>query len=279
MIEFETRSESESCIPRLAKILRFSRNTITGAVLLLTVLSSQKNQIAAQNDQQVLDDQVPKPERLYDGQNFLPDQQEVNIFDITPIHTITQVESQSTKPELKLTCFAKRLVIPKIGIDQEVQLTTFNESRNTWETPDIGIATPLLDSRSQYKPGDFWIFGHSRYRGKAQTFFHLDELDIGDEIQIDVIPQITCPEQLKFKVKKIILSDELFYPDGKTILLQTSAKPSENRKEGWSNHWILNKEKILAKAEVIIRGKSNNPNLDDPTDYFNLYVVGEQVEE
>src|ERR1044071_3210858 len=117
--------------------------------------------------------------------------------------------------------FADHLVIPSLKIDAPVQPSQTipyvdtplpgcpGDTKNT-ETlvvPTSGVATPAKGEDGLENKA--WIFGHSRYLGAPQTFFVLQNINVGDEVIIDGKDRATNARltNQRFIVNKIYISD------------------------------------------------------------------------
>lgn len=184
---------------------------------------------------------------------------------------------------------ATRLVIPALAIDAPVagsQVVPATaplpagcpprpEGTTTLTVPAEGIATPEeafdgLEHKS-------WIFGHSRWQNQPGLFFALEDISIGDELFIDGFDRTTreAVTDQRFVVEGIYLTDtdsgaELVTAESRAeiptrplVILQTSA-----RERGADRSWLLDREKVLAKAGNLVDGE-----LDDPCRYLLLFVI------
>ena len=187
---------------------------------------------------------------------------------------------------------AVRLQIPSLQIDALVSesLTVHFSNRRpdpgcehvrqpsegtTLTVPNEGIATPVdnlegLENKS-------WIFGHSRWQGRPGLFFRLQDLNIGDELFIDGIDRHSGAKllQQRFIVESIFVADTESggerltamtpeaIPAEPIVILQTSVRES-----GAGKQWILNRERLLAKADNLLEG-----SLDDPCYYLVVFVI------
>jgi hypothetical protein len=183
---------------------------------------------------------------------------------------------------------ATQLRIPALGIDSVVQKArtipyvdvpipgcpSHPEDTETLEVPHSGITTPAdnLDGLENKA----WIFGHSRWLGASQTFFKLEDLNLGDELSIDAIDRVngeTLKDQ-RYRVSDIYLTDthsgsdlitatsESDIPSEPIVILQTSV-----REDGPGKQWILSQSKLMSKAKVVVAGE-----LSDPCKYLLLFV-------
>jgi hypothetical protein len=182
-----------------------------------------------------------------------------------------------------------RLSIPSLGIDSPVQESQLvpdtskappgcpprPEGNDTLTVPNSGIATPAekldgLDNKS-------WIFGHSRYLGAPQTFLRLQDINVGDELFIDGVVRETAEKvvHMRFVVAAVYLADTYSGEDLITasspsdiprepeVVLQTSV-----REDGQGKQWILDRQKVLAKAVNKVPG-----DVDDYCKYLLLFVI------
>jgi hypothetical protein len=183
---------------------------------------------------------------------------------------------------------ATRLTIPVLNIDAQVQPSrTVPDTtvappgcpprppdQDTLTVPNQGIATPT-DNLEGFE-NKAWIFGHSRYQGTAGIFFSLQEIYPGDELFIDGVDRATGEQvtHQRYVVDGIYLADtfsgdKLITNDGPAsipkqpmVILQTSV-----REDGAGKQWILNQQKLLAKAKNVVEG-----DLNDPCKYLLLFV-------
>jgi len=183
-----------------------------------------------------------------------------------------------------------RLTIPALDIDQPVVLSQTvpyvyvpepgcppapADDDTTLTVPNQGIATPaeLLDGLENKA----WIFGHSRWLGVPGVLFNLHDLDVGDELFIDGVDRASgaAVEDKRYVVEGLYLSDvdtggpfltnddPSEIPLAPQVVLQTSV-----RERGAGRAWILDRAKLMAKAQNVIVGDA-----DDPCRYLLLFVV------
>lgn len=146
---------------------------------------------------------------------------------------------------------------------------------STWSVPEQGVATPELAYEGLENKA--WIFGHSRWGNVPGVLFVLEDLELGDELFVDGVDRTTGEEVAgqRYEVEGIYLSDTATggrlvvaddpgeIPDAPTVILQTSARES-----GAGKQWLLDQEKVLAKATNILEG-----DMDDPCKYLLLFVI------
>jgi hypothetical protein len=204
--------------------------------------------------------------------------------------TISQTAPPSAIPAARLDIRATRLVIPALHIDTPVQASYVApdtspptpgcpappEGQETLTVPDQGVATPEaviegLDNKA-------WLFGHSRWLGQPGLFLTLQDLNPGDEVFLDGVERRTGAPvtRLRFVVEAFYLTDldsgdrlvaarhASEIPSAPLVLLQTSA-----REDGANRPWILDRQRVTAKARNLIEGDVN-----DPCKYLLLFVVG-----
>jgi hypothetical protein len=147
----------------------------------------------------------------------------------------------------------------------------------TVTVPDQGIASPV--ERLEGLENKVWIYGHSRWLSRSQTFFSLQDIKVGDELIVDGVDRQTGERLtgLRFVVDSLYLADtdsgeELITASGPediprkpVVVLQTSV-----REDGPGKQWILNREQLLAKSKNIVQG-----DLDDPCKYLLFFVHGQ----
>jgi len=204
--------------------------------------------------------------------------------------TLEATEAPTATPEpvvqdLRVT----HLRIPGAGIDVSVQGSqAIPDTRpaapgcpakapggSTWSVPQQGVATPELAYEGLENKA--WIFGHSRWGNVPGVLFVLEDLELGDELFVDGVDRTTGEEVAgqRYEVEGIYLSDTATggrlvvtdgpgeIPDAPTVILQTSARES-----GAGKQWLLDQEKVLAKATNILEG-----DMDDPCKYLLLFVI------
>lgn len=120
--------------------------------------------------------------------------------------------------------YPDRIVIPKIGVDSDVQKP---------QSQDVAVLDQALTKGAVYYPGsgtisngNMFIFGHSTNwkvvnNPAYKTFNDLDKLNVGDEINIE-----SNGKTFIYKVKKVTLVDEeealvSFNKTGKTLTIST----------------------------------------------------------
>lgn len=204
-----------------------------------------------------------------------------------PLPTATAVPTATPVPIIRQDILASRLAVPSLGIDSPVQLAqevpyvdmplpgcpAHPDDTSTLTVPNSGIATP--DKLVEGLENKAWILGHSRFAGAAQTFFSLQDINLGDEIFVSGKDRATgvAIERKRFVVDGIYLTDtdsgeELLnndtgvIPPKPLVVLQTSV-----REDGPGKQWILSQPKLEAKAKNLIEGDVN-----DPCKYLLLFV-------
>jgi len=198
----------------------------------------------------------------------------------TPISTPTPMPT----PE-RLDIRASRLAIPSLGIEAPVQdsriipASTYPPTpgcpapppdEETFTVPNQGIATPIeaiegLENRA-------WIFGHSRWLGAPGLLYALEDINLGDEVFVEGTERTTGAPvpRTRFVVDGIYLTDIESggtlvggdTPATPTVILQTSV-----REDGGGKPWILNQQKVTAKARNLVEGDVN-----DRCKYLLLFV-------
>jgi len=187
--------------------------------------------------------------------------------------------------------FADHLVIPSLKIDARVQPSQTipyvdsplpgcpGDTKNT-ETlvvPTSGVATPAKGEDGLENKA--WIFGHSRYLGAPQTFFALQNINIGDDVIVDGTDRQTKARltNQRFVINRIVITDadkggELLGTDSieqmphiPQVILQTSVRES-----GAGKQWIFDRDRLTAKAQTVVDGDINSP-----CKYLLLFVFGD----
>lgn len=177
-------------------------------------------------------------------------------------------------------------MIPSLGLDLPVQTSqTIPDTTavppgckprapgdTTQTVPEQGVTTPADDLVNRA-----WIFGHSRYQGAGRPFLSLQDISVGDEVFIDGTDRLSGAAVVheRYVVDTIYLTDSdsgdylvsttnnAGLPDRPEVILQTSV-----REDGPGKQWILNQQKVLAKAVNIVPG-----DLNDTCKYLLLFVV------
>lgn len=145
--------------------------------------------------------------------------------------------------------------------------------------PNQGIATPVenlegLENKS-------WIYGHSRWAGVPGVFFSLQDIQIGQEILLDGVDRSTGEELLRqrYVVQGLYLTDidsgdalintasPAGIPAKPIVILQTSV-----REDGPGKAWLLDRTKLMAKAQNLVAG-----DLNDTCKYLLLFVFASKV--
>ena len=202
--------------------------------------------------------------------------------------TTSPIASPSPEPllqDLRVT----RLTIPALGIDSEVQRSQAipdtsvvppgcpapPPGQQTLTVPERGLATPEVAFEGLENKA--WVFGHSRWQGVPGVLGTLEDIDVGDELLVDGVDRQTGVSitRQRYVVEGLYLTDresggELVTADGPgeipsrpLVILQTSV-----RETGENRPWILDQEKVLAKASNLIQG-----DVDDPCKYLLLFVI------
>lgn len=189
--------------------------------------------------------------------------------------------------------FADHLVIPSLKIDAPVQPSQTipyldtplpgcpgdTKSTDTLVVPTSGVATPAKGEEGLENKA--WIFGHSRYLGAPQTFFALQNINIGDEVIIDGKDRATNARvtNQRFIINRIYITDTdsggaLLSADNPEqiphmpqVILQTSVRES-----GAGKQWILDRDRLTAKAKVQVDG-----DINDPCKYLLMFAFGDLV--
>jgi hypothetical protein len=202
--------------------------------------------------------------------------------------TASPTESPSPEPllqDLRVT----RLTIPALGIDSEVQRSqvipdtssvppgcpALPAGQETLTVPEHGIATPEVAFEGLENKA--WVFGHSRWQGEPGLLAALEDITVGDELLVDGVDRQTGASvtRQRYVVEGLYLTDresggDLVTADGPAeipprplVILQTSVRES-----GENRSWLLDEEKVLAKASNLIQG-----DVDDPCKYLLLFVI------
>ncbi len=181
-----------------------------------------------------------------------------------------------------------RLTIPSLRLDSPVQLSRVVRASSeatpgcpppepggtTLTVPDRGIATP--EDALEGLEGKAWIYGHSRWQNQPGLFFALQDLNPGDVVLVDGVDRATgaAVTAQRFLVNGIYLADiesgTQLVEDTATdqagrpvVILQTSA-----REDGANKQWLLDQQRVTAKARTVIEGSVN-----DPCKYLLLFVL------
>lgn len=206
--------------------------------------------------------------------------------------TATVAASPTTSPspeplfqDLQVT----RLSIPTLGIDAEVHRSQVipdtsvvppgcpapPAGQQTLTVPERGIATPEVAFAGLENKA--WVFGHSRWQGEPGLLAALADINVGDELLVDGVDRQTGAPITgqRYVVEGLYLTDresggDLVTADGPAeipsrplVILQTSVRES-----GENRSWLLDEEKLLAKASNLIEG-----DVDDPCKYLLLFVI------
>lgn len=210
----------------------------------------------------------------------------------TVVATVTATASPTASPtpgpllqDLRVT----RLTIPALGIDSEVQLSqvipdtssappgcpALPPGQETLTVPERGLATPEVAFEGLENKA--WVFGHSRWQGEPGLLAALEDIAVGDELIVDGVDRQTGAPitRQRYVVEGLYLTDresggDLVTADGPgeipsrpLVILQTSV-----RETGENRSWLLDPEKVLAKASNLIEG-----DVDDPCKYLLLFVI------
>jgi hypothetical protein len=200
----------------------------------------------------------------------------------------TAIPTATPVPIDREDILASRLAIPSLGIDSPVQLAqeipyvdmplpgcpAHPDDTSTLTVPNSGIAPPQeLVEHLEHKT---WILGHSRFAGVVQTFYALQNLNLGDELFVSGKDRVSgaAIERKRFVVDGIYLTDtdsgeELLnndpdvIPPKPVVILQTSV-----REDGPGKQWILDRALLTGKAKTIIEG-----DINDTCKYLLLFVT------
>jgi hypothetical protein len=212
----------------------------------------------------------------------------------TPVPpTATPPPPTPTPVIVRRDIFADHLVIPSLKIDSRVQPSQTipyvdsplpgcpadTDSTETLVVPTSGIATPAKGEEGLENKA--WIFGHSRYLGAPQTFFALQNINIGDEVIVDGTDRQTNARltNQRFIINRIYVTDtdsggKLLgaddisqMPHMPQVILQTSVRES-----GPGKQWILDRDRLTAKAKVQVEG-----DINDPCKYLLMFAFGDLV--
>lgn len=184
---------------------------------------------------------------------------------------------------------ATRLRIPSLSIDSEIQGSQVvldtgavtpgcpptPPGQETFTVPSYGIATPVNAIEGfEHK---IWIFGHSRWLGQAGLFLRLEDISVGDAVLLDGVDRRTGETFAgrRFAVNGLYLTD---IQSGGTLvngLPNTAAQPvvmlqTSVREDGANKQWILNQQKLTAKARNLVEG-----DINDPCKYLLLFVIAQ----
>jgi hypothetical protein len=174
---------------------------------------------------------------------------------------------------VRLDLVPATLTIPRLGIDAPVgpaEVVAAASGTPEIVVPTSGIVSPnsLLGDHSV---NNVWILGHSRWHKVPQLLYSLANLDAGDAIEVAGTDRTTSRDvaALTFEVDRLVLADtettaDLVYgatPKAPRLIIQTSAR------QAWDPDWILDREAVLAKADVDLAGE-----MDDLSRYLLLLV-------
>jgi hypothetical protein len=210
----------------------------------------------------------------------------------SPVATATSEPSPTPAPMIR-DIRATRLSIPALNIVADVKDSrripyTYvpppgcppkPEDNETVTVPDQGIATPV--ELIEGLENKIWIYGHSRWLGRAGVLFALQDIKLGDEIIIEGFERTTgaTVSGERFVVSEIYLADTdsgeaiinaespADIPPEPLVILQTSV-----REDGPGKQWILSESALKAKAKNIVEG-----DLNDYCKYLLLFVVAKPV--
>jgi hypothetical protein len=194
----------------------------------------------------------------------------------SPTPTLPATRTPTPRPsEVRLDLVPLTLRIASLGIDAPVAPAEIVQDAAGGPpeivVPTSGIVSPnrLLGDRSV---NNVWILGHSRWHRVPQLLYTLAGLDAGDTIEVGGLDQATGRhlEALSFEVDRLVLADtettatRVYGPTPKLprLIIQTSAR------QAWDPEWILDRDIILAKAEVDLAG-----DMDDLSRYLLLLVT------
>ena len=120
-------------------------------------------------------------------------------------------EPPEEPPELVLTALPVRMRIPALSLDYEVRPTKADASGTMQIVPALKVISWFEVSAIPGNRGNAIFGGHNRWRGENSRIFHLDSLEVGDELEIEyddgtslrffmesvfVYPLITAPAHL-----------------------------------------------------------------------------------
>jgi len=196
---------------------------------------------------------------------------------------------EPTPVVIRRDILATRLIIPSLNIDSSVQLSRRipyvdnppagcpgnPDATETLTVPNVGIATP--EDNLEGMENKSWIIGHSRWLGTPGILFTIQDLNKGDELFIEGTDRATGQklERQRYVVDSIYLTDTKSgeplvnaagpqdIPRKPILMLQTSV-----REDGPGKQWILNQQKLMAKATTLIEG-----DINDPCKYLLLFIT------
>ena len=181
----------------------------------------------------------------------------------------------ATTPEVpravRLTIVPTGLAIPALGIDAPIAPAELSDGGHEIVVPESGLVSPnrLLGDDAINR---IWVLGHSRGHLVPQLLYTVGDLEAGDHIEVagsDLATGRPLPT-LTFEVERLVVADvettgKYVYgppPDAPQLVIQTSAR------QAWDPAWILDRERLLAKAELDLAG-----DIDDLARYLLLLVT------
>jgi len=107
--------------------------------------------------------------------------------DPTPVHDPEPDPTTETEePEREIiTALPVRMRIPELSLDYEIQGTEPDSEGNMQIVPALPIISWFEVSPIPGNEGNAILGGHNKWRGERSKLYTLDELDIGDEMEIE----------------------------------------------------------------------------------------------
>ena len=94
-------------------------------------------------------------------------------------------EPEPEPPVLRVTAPPVRMRIPALSVDADVEATGFDDTETMMIVPSADILSWLQEGPIPGNAGNAILGGHNRWKGATGQLLYLDELQIGDEMEID----------------------------------------------------------------------------------------------
>jgi sortase (surface protein transpeptidase) len=142
--------------------------------------------------------------------------------------------------------------IPALSVDAEIQGTYFDETETMEIVPSASIISWLKEGPIPGNDGNAILGGHNRWNGITGQLFYLDELEIGDEMEIGYADG----SSLTFRLESVFVyplatadADSIMDLEGDARVTVITCKDPFNTYTGTSDNRII---AVFKEASVFV---------------------------
>ena len=151
-------------------------------------------------------------------------------------------EPEPEPPVLRVTAPPVRMRIPALSVDADIEATGYDDTETMMIVPSADILSWLQEGPIPGNAGNAILGGHNRWKGTEGQLLYLDELQIGDGMEIDYADGTG----LRFRLESVFVyplatadADTIMDLEGEARVTVITCKDPYNPATGTSDNRII----------------------------------------